>query len=190
MSHITLPEIARAFDALESIVRDEKEYITIAEMLDIADIAQKGLLGKSKLCLTLCPCDMLCVAVPTGGLLLEGFLKTSSNYVTRRLWNSVLKKISRDPDYDCETEVQEIVDGARNSFYFYLLTTLASRGTSANRQLFFITLVIKHKGLSRNGMRLFGIMNLGLPPRSYDPELVAFTERVKEERRSHHAQFY
>ena len=122
--------------------------------------------------------------------MLEGFLKTSSNYVTRRAWNSVLKKVSRDPDYDCKTEVQEIVDGARNSFYFYLLSTLASRGTSANRQLFFITLVIKHKGLSRNGMRLFGIMNLGLPPRSYDPELVAFTERVDEERRSHHAQFY
>lgn len=55
MSHITLPEIARAFDALESIVRDEKEYITIAEMLDIADIAQKGVLGKSKLCPTRCP---------------------------------------------------------------------------------------------------------------------------------------
>ena len=122
--------------------------------------------------------------------MLEGFLKTSSNYVTRRAWNSVLKKVSRDPDYDCKTEVQEIVDGARNSFYFYLLSTLASRGTSANRQLFFITLVIKHKGLSRNGMRLFGIMNLGLPPRSYDPKLVAFTERVDEERRSQHAQFY
>ena len=102
----------------------------------------------------------------------------------------MLKKVSRDPDYDCETEVQEIVDGARNSFYLYLLSTLASRGTSANRQLFFITLAIKHKGLSRNGMRLFGIMNLGLPPRSYDPELVAFTERDDEERRSQHAQFY
>lgn len=96
---------------------------------------------------------------------------------------SVLRKVRTNPDYDHKAEVEEIVTGARNSFYFHLLSTLASRGTSANRQLFFITLVMKHKGLSRNGLRLFGLMNLGLPPRSYDPELVAFSERIDRERR-------
>ena len=96
---------------------------------------------------------------------------------------SVLRKVRTNPDYDHKAEVEEIVTGARNSFYFHLLSTLASRGTSANRQLFFITLVMKHKGLSRNGLRLFGLMNLGLPPRSYDPELEAFSERIDRERR-------
>ena len=99
---------------------------------------------------------------------MEAFLQTSSNYVTRRAWRSVLRKVRANPDYDHKVEVENIVNGARNSFYFYLLSTLASRGTAANRQLFFITLVMKHKGLSRNGLRLFGLMNLGLSPRSYD----------------------
>ena len=184
MSNITLSAVTKAIETLESMVRAEKEYITIAEMLDIAHIAQAGALGIYKcLCFTFLH-NVLCLIVASGGLLMEAFLQTSSNYVTRRAWRSVMKKVKANPDYDHKIEVEEIVTAARNSFYFYLLSTLASRGTSANRQLFFITLVIKHKGLSRNGLRLFGLMNLGLSPRSYDPELAAFSERVDQERRS------
>lgn len=124
--------------------------------------------------------------VETGGLLLEVFLKTSSNYSTRRAWNRLLGNVQRNPSYDRGVEVEEIVSGARNSFYFHLLSTMASRGQSVNRQLFFITLVMKHKGLSRNGLNLFSQMNLGLSNRSFDSELVAFEMRIEQERRSPH----
>ena len=184
MSNITLSAVTKAIETLESMVRAEKEYITIAEMLDIAHIAEEGALGIFNTSVFTCSSDVLFRIVATGGLLMEAFLQTSSNYVTRRAWMSVLQKVRANPVYDHKMEVEEIVTAARNSFYFYLLSTLASRGTSANRQLFFITLVIKHKGLSRNGLRLFGLMNLGLSPRSYDPELAAFSERVDQERRS------
>ena len=42
MSNITLSAVTKAIGTLESMVRAEKEYITIAEMLDIADIAEEG----------------------------------------------------------------------------------------------------------------------------------------------------
>ena len=54
MSNITLSAVTKAMETLESIVRAEKDYITIAEMLDIAHIAQAGALGIYKcLCFTL-----------------------------------------------------------------------------------------------------------------------------------------
>ena len=162
MSNITLSAVTKAIETLESLVRAETEYITIAEMLDIAHIAEEGALGIVNVSVFTFSSDVLCLIVATGGLLMEAFLQTSSNYVTRRAWRSVMQRVKANPDYDHELEVEEIVTAARNSFYFYMLSTLASRGTSANRQLFFITLVIKHKGLSRNGLRLFGLMSLGL----------------------------
>lgn len=183
MSNITLSAMAKAIETVEAIVRAEKEYITIAEMLDITRIAEAGDLGVVIICKMPFQSSVICLIGATGGLLMEAFLQTSSNYVTRRAWRSVLQRVKANPDYDHKVEVEEIINGARNSFYFYVLSTLASRGTAANRQLFFITLVMKHKGLSRNGLRLFGLMNLGLSPRSYDPELVAFSKRVDEERR-------
>ena len=39
-----------AIETLESMVRAEKEYITIAEMLDIAHIAEEGALGIVNVC--------------------------------------------------------------------------------------------------------------------------------------------
>ena len=45
MSNITLSAVTKAIETLESMVRAEKEYITIAEMLDIAHIAEEGAIG-------------------------------------------------------------------------------------------------------------------------------------------------
>ena len=45
MSNITLSAVTKAIETLESMMRAETEYITIAEMLDIAHIAEEGALG-------------------------------------------------------------------------------------------------------------------------------------------------
>ena len=88
MSNITLSAVTKAIETLESMVRAEKEYITIAEMLDIAHIAEEGALGIVNVSVFTCLSDVLCLIVATGGLLMEAFLQTSSNYVTRRAWRS------------------------------------------------------------------------------------------------------
>ena len=121
--------------------------------------------------------------VDTGGILLESFLTTNASYTVRRRWSSVRKQIHDDESADVKHAIASIVQGARNSFYFSMLSALASRGTAANRQLFYLSLVMRHKGLSRSGLQLLGCMNLGLPPRSYDPELVAHEQDCALERR-------
>lgn len=50
MSNITLSAMAKAIETVEAIVRAEKEYITIAEMLDITRIAEAGDLGVVIIC--------------------------------------------------------------------------------------------------------------------------------------------
>ena len=45
---------------------------------------------------------------------------------------------------------------------------LASRGKNVNKQLFYITLLFQHKGLSRTGMELAHSMNINLSPRTYE----------------------
>ena len=113
----------------------------------------------------------LFVVVSTGGMLLEVFLTTSASYTARRQWNSLQNALRHHDDENKEQDIIRIVQLCRNSFYFYLLNTLASRGTAVNRQLFFLTMVMQHKGLSRSGMTLLATMNAGLSPRSFDPEL-------------------
>ena len=101
----------------------------------------------------------------------------------RRQWSSVRKSLRDDESADVKHQVDSIVQGARTSFHFYVLAALASRGTAANRQLFYLSLVMRHKGLSRSGLQLLSGMNLGLPPRSFDPELVAHEQECALERR-------
>ena len=115
---------------------------------------------------------------------MEAFLTTHAAYTVRRhTWSSVRKSLRDDESADVKHHVDSIVQGARNSFHFYVLAALASRGTAANRQLFYVSLVMRHKGLSRSGLQLLSGMNLGLPPRSFDPELVAHEQECALERR-------
>ena len=129
--------------------------------------------------------DDFCIfcSVATGGILFEAFLTTHASYTVRRQWSSVRTCLRDDASADVKHPVDSIVQGARNSFYFYVLAALASRGTAANRQLFYLSLVMRHKGLSRSGLKLLSGMNLGLPPRSFDPELLAHEQECALERR-------
>ena len=70
---------------------------------------------------------------------------------------------------------------ARVSFYFFILSVLGSRGTSANRQLFYLTLLYRHKGLSRSGIDMMGRMNIALPLRTFDNEVRDHLYRYEEE---------
>ena len=115
---------------------------------------------------------------------MEAFLQSSAGFTVRRNWGTVRRKLRHDADSDVSDEVKDIVKSARGGFYFYLISNLASRGTSVNRQLFFISMVMNHKGLSRSGLHILSLMNQGLSPRSFDAELVIFEQSQAEKLRS------
>lgn len=122
-------------------------------------------------------------SVGTGGILFEMFLGFYASYSSRRLWIHLKQEVKDNPHSDVSEVVESIVCKSRNSFYFHLLSCLRSRGTSVNKQLFYLTLIMQHKGLSRSGMQLLGLMNLCLSPRSYDPMLLDHVQYEIEHRR-------
>ena len=78
----------------------------------------------------------------------------------------------------------EILAAERVGFFCAMLAMLGNRGRSANRQLFFFTLLAQARGLSRTGMELFNTANVCLSPRSFDLELATFLVTVGERQRS------
>jgi len=100
--------------------------------------------------------------------MLEFFLTVGASYNLRRTWITIRGKCL-DLNRVCTDEERHILSqGSRTSFYFWIIGMLASRGRSVNKQLFYITLLFQHKGLSRTGMELAHSMNINLSPRSFD----------------------
>lgn len=119
-------------------------------------------------------------SVGKGGLLFEAFLDLSAPFTARRKWSTVQRKIANSQMTGVSDAIDAIVRDSQNSFFFYVLSSLAARGTSVNKQLFYISLVMQHKGLSRSGLQLLSCMNLGLSPRSFDPLLDIEEQRNKD----------
>ena len=116
-----------------------------------------------------------------GGLSLESLLVTADRRSSQRAIFA-LAKTRRDEKRECTAEeAEELVATERVGFHFNLLANL---GRSANRQLFFLSLLAQAKGLSRMGMEVFAAMNVCLAPRTCDLELQTFLVRVEEHERS------
>ena len=66
-----------------------------------------------------------------------------------------LAKTCHAEERECTAdEAAELVTAERVGFYFNMLNVLANRGRSANRQLFFLSLLAQAKGLSHTGMEV------------------------------------
>ena len=118
-----------------------------------------------------------------GGSLFEQFAMMIANYECRRFWKSVRKKCKRQRRSVSDAENSKMMKMAKVSLYFHVLGVLGSGGTSAKRQLFFLTLLYRHKGLSRSGIELLNKINIALPPRSFDAQvedhLYRYDERLR-----------
>ena len=91
-----------------------------------------------------------------GGLLFESFLVTAGRRTSQRAMLA-LAKTCREEKRECTAaEAEELVAAERVGFFFSMLSVLANRGRSANRQLFFLSLLAQAKGLSRTGMQVLG----------------------------------
>ena len=113
--------------------------------------------------------------VASGGRLMEHFLTAYAGYTTMRIWRNVVRQWIQALPYARTAEKN--VQSSKVAFYYYLLNGLACRGNSVTRQLFFTTLLLVHKGLSRSGIEATGHMNLTLSPRTYDAHLKMHLQR-------------
>ena len=117
-------------------------------------------------------------------MLLESFILTHGKRSSRRSLLA-LGKLCASEDRGCTAdEAAPLLEAEQVGFYFFILSALSSRGRSANRQLFFMTLLAQAKGMSRTGLDLFSAMNMCLSPRTFDAELSTFLFSVAERERS------
>ena len=109
-----------------------------------------------------------------GGILVESFIVMNGKRASKRLLIGLDKKKMKPT----RLVSNQLLDEVKVDFYFFCLNAMAARGRAATRQLFFITLLLKARGLSRLGMQLESKMNVCLPPRTFDLELDRHTTRV------------
>ena len=119
-----------------------------------------------------------------GGLLFESFLVTNGKRSSQRAMLALAKTCLSEERECTADEAAELVAAERVGFYYSMLNVLGNRGRSANRQLFFLSLLAQAKGLSRTGMEVFAAMNVCLAPRTFDLELGSFLSKVEERERS------
>jgi hypothetical protein len=112
------------------------------------------------------------VVAPTGGLLLEHFAAINLPARKRRELSKLRRMCHRSNQRKLTAdEFKQWTDGKLPvQFYFHVLSTLSHRGNSANKQLFYIDLLFKHKGMSRSGLDMVSSMGLGIRNRSFDAE--------------------
>ena len=114
-----------------------------------------------------------------GGLLFENHVVINGKRTSRRALLA-LAMCTREHRLCVADEAAEIVEDERVSFFSTVLSALYSRGRSANRQLFFFTLLAQARGLSRTGMEFLNSLNVCLAPRTFDLELATFMNSVAE----------
>ena len=98
----------------------------------------------------------------------EHFLSNYAAEWLRKKWTK--SKSNRLPGVqliDIETE-EFLHTKCRVDFFTWLLWACSTRGTSANRQLFYMTVLMQFRGLSRLGMQLVSCFKLTLAPSTFD----------------------
>ena len=128
-------------------------------------------------------CYFFC-PVLSGGILCEAFIITSGSARLRTNFKKLEKNCRENNRQAIVAESTRITNDVRVPFYFHVLACLSNRGRAAKRQLFFQTLLIKSRGLSRTGTELMHFMNACLPPRTYDEEQKLYDIRIENTLRS------
>ena len=164
---MTSTQLAAILKDIGGRVLDHQERISVSKMLEISQEVEPGIVG---MCISMhLPPSSYITAVHLGGRLLEHFLTAHATYSIRRIWRSVLKSWTEHKAII--STVEDMITSVQAKFYFFVLRSLCGRGRQCTVQLFYITLLLNHKGLSRTGIHATRQMNLTLAPRTYDEEL-------------------
>lgn len=112
---------------------------------------------------------------------MEAYLLINGSFQSRRLFKAELRLIESDPNRQFNLGLeQRLVDTEKRGFYMHVLTTLMARGQSANAQMFYITLLINFRGLSRSGMKMLSALNCCIPIATYDAKLKTYVDLQRE----------
>ena len=128
----------------------------------------------------------MCAGI-AGGLLFENFVVRTGKRTPRRALVALSKLCLQEQRTCTDLEADQILADERVGFFSFVLMSLGNRGRSANRQLFFMSLLMQARGLSRSGMELQSRMNVCLAPRTFDLELATFLSTVELRERFAHS---
>jgi hypothetical protein len=98
----------------------------------------------------------------------------------KKQYRRLVKVHKNNNNTDISMEVGNLINSCRALFVAYILTTI---GKQANCQIFYITLVIRMRGLSRNGLDFLSSFGTTLSLRTFDVYFDAFLGRVREANR-------
>ena len=110
--------------------------------------------------------------VSTGGAMMEAYICTNGSYQSRRMFKAELKRMPDNPTYQFDTAVDHsILENEKRGFFMHILSGLLGRGQAGNEQMFYISLLINFRGLSRSGMKMLKALNCCVPIATFDDKL-------------------
>lgn len=106
---------------------------------------------------------------------MEAYVLTNGSYKSRRMFKAEVKKISADPLYEFDSGISALIlENEKRGFFMHVLSCLLSRGQAGNGQMFFISLLINFRGLSRSGMKMLKALNCCVPITTFDDRLKGY----------------
>ena len=125
------------------------------------------------------------LTVPGMGVLLQAFIIDCSPKSAREAMQRLIALAAFSPED--EREVRELIKRFQKKFMMHALISLHTRGVSANRQIFFLSLSLQFRGLSRNGLTMMASLGASLDHRTYGRHrLKVLAMQVKELRSDMH----
>ena len=120
-----------------------------------------------------------------GGTSFARWLEVCAAAATRGRWASEQRRmqgLDNDGGIDRALQGQFIKDEA-TKWHMHMLMTLSCRGPRVNKQLFYITLACRARGMSRRGTDMLGAWSVGLSSSSYDREMAFELARAAQKAR-------
>ena len=104
--------------------------------------------------------------VGTGGLIMERWIRQFGSRQTRRDFNKLRRgNISQPMMRDTITTRINVKN--RVGFYVFVLQSLNHRGNSVKSQLFYLSMLWRHKGMSESGSQILAKLSLSVSPSYY-----------------------
>jgi hypothetical protein len=107
------------------------------------------------------------VLVRTGGELFEHFIVTQGTRKTRNSWTREITQLPLAAEVPAELQA-EIIERERVGFYTFIVHALNNRGNSVTHQLFYTTMLLRFRGLSRSALTIMSNFSACVPPSTFD----------------------
>lgn len=98
---------------------------------------------------------LMCVLVPTGGLILESYLDTLATPLSHEVWRKHCKFVKAHGICEMPPDQFAVVcKKERGKFHGYLVMATSNLRPKSKKQQFYLTFSARYHGLSRTGVRI------------------------------------